>query len=124
MKTAILIDGGFYRRRAFNAYGDIGPKERSDELIRYCQRHLKWHGDSQNQELYRIFYYDCVPLNKSVYHPLLKRNIDLSRTNQYNWSLEFYEHLKKIRKVALRLGKISAVSTRYGLTASLEFLPS
>ena len=33
MKTAILVDGGFYRRRAFTAYGDKTPKERADELV-------------------------------------------------------------------------------------------
>ena len=35
MKTAILVDGGFYRRRAFVAYGDKTPSERADELYAY-----------------------------------------------------------------------------------------
>ncbi len=53
IKTAILVDGGFYRRRAYTAYGDKSPAERADELYRYCKRHLSSHGESN--ELYRIF---------------------------------------------------------------------
>ena len=44
MKTAILVDGGFYRRRDFVAYGDKTPAERADELYTYCKRHLKTIG--------------------------------------------------------------------------------
>jgi len=40
-KTAILIDGGFYRRRAHNMLGKKSPKERADELNSYCIRHLR-----------------------------------------------------------------------------------
>lgn len=40
IKTAILVDGGFYRRRAYACLGDLSPKERADELDVYCKRHL------------------------------------------------------------------------------------
>ena len=40
MKTAILVDGGYYRKKAFNAFGDLDPKQRADELYSYCKRHL------------------------------------------------------------------------------------
>ena len=35
-KTAILVDGGFYRSRANALVGSKSPKERADELERYC----------------------------------------------------------------------------------------
>ena len=35
--TAILVDGGFYRRRAYARLGDKSPKERADELESYCK---------------------------------------------------------------------------------------
>ncbi|MBQ4560299.1 MAG: hypothetical protein IJA54_08275 [Tyzzerella sp.] len=35
MKTAILVDGGFYRRRAYAAYGDRTPTERADDLFEH-----------------------------------------------------------------------------------------
>ena len=38
--TAILVDGGFYRRRAYKYLGDKSPSDRADELDNYCKRHL------------------------------------------------------------------------------------
>ena len=40
MKTAILVDGGYYRKKAFAALGDKTAKERAHELYSYCKRHL------------------------------------------------------------------------------------
>lgn len=106
MNTAILVDGGFYRRRAFTAYGDKTPKERADELYNYCKKHIKSHGE-QKRELYRIFYYDCPPMTKQVYHPLFKKTVDFSKSDTYKWSIDFFDELKKKRKVALRMGELA-----------------
>lgn len=40
MKTAILVDGGFYRRRAQAVFGDKTAEDRASELESYCRRHL------------------------------------------------------------------------------------
>ena len=40
VKTAILIDGAFYRERSKMIAGIKSPKERADELERYCLDHL------------------------------------------------------------------------------------
>lgn len=40
MKTAVLVDGGFYRKRAQSKLGDISPIERARELNGYCYKHL------------------------------------------------------------------------------------
>lgn len=37
MKTAILVDGGFYRRRAQIMIGDKTAEERAKELENYCR---------------------------------------------------------------------------------------
>ena len=101
MKTAILVDGGFYRRRAQQVYGDKTPAERAMELANYCKRHLNTHGE-QN-DLYRIFYYDCPPSTKKIYHPLLQNQVDLAKSDLFKWTTDFYEELKKKRKFALRM---------------------
>ena len=36
IKTAILIDGGFYRKRASKLWGHKTPEARADELYNYC----------------------------------------------------------------------------------------
>lgn len=74
-KTAILVDGGFYRKVANHLFGEKSPEERADELIKYCHFHLK-DRDSYKKidnkkrynysELYCIFYYDCEPIRKTI----------------------------------------------------------
>lgn len=39
--------------------------------------------------LYRVFYYDCPPSSKIIYHPLLKKTINLGKTDDYMWATEF-----------------------------------
>lgn len=111
MKTAILVDGGFYRRRAQKVLGDKSAVDRANELSEYCRRHLKTHGE--NSDLYRIFYYDCPPSAKRIYHPLLKTQIDLSKSDLFNWTNQFFDELKKKRKFAIRLGKLAEEQAHY-----------
>jgi uncharacterized LabA/DUF88 family protein len=114
MKTAILVDGGFYRRRAQIVFGDIDASARANELENYCRRHLKTHGEKGN-DLYRIFYYDCPPASKRLYHPFLKKQVDLSKTDLYAWMNQFLSELKKKRKFAIRLGKLADEQAYYTL---------
>ena len=113
MKTAILVDGGFYRRRAFVAYGDKSPSERADELYAYCKRHLTTHGE--HNELYRIFYYDCPPMTRQVFHPLTQKPVNFAKSDTYTWAYNFFNELKKKRKVALRMGELAEQQAHYVL---------
>ena len=107
-KTAIFIDGGYYRVRAAKLWGKKSPEKRANELYAYCMEHMKHvrndEGNERDRQLYRIFYYDCDPISKVVYHPLLKKNIDYSKSETYLWTMEFFDHLKKQRKMCLRKG--------------------
>lgn len=117
MKTAILVDGGFYNKVAYRVKGQKTPKERADELYDYCTRHLS-EGKKNNKkrhDLYRIFYYDCPPISKNIYHPFKNDQVNLEKTPQYKWMNDFLEELKKKRKVAIRLGKISDTHAVYTL---------
>lgn len=106
-KTAILVDGGFYRKRANCLWGERASKTRAKELSAYCRAHLSDSDGAESRHLYRIFYYDCEPLSATVYHPLLKKNVYLGKTDTYTWMVNFIEELKKMRKFALRLGHLS-----------------
>ena len=107
VKTAILVDGGFYRKRAAFLWGKKTPEERAKELYSYCLMHLDYERKYEQRSLYRIFYYDCPPLAKTMYHPLLQKGIDFRKKETYLWANEFFEQLKKQRKVALRMGELS-----------------
>lgn len=116
MKTAILVDGGYYRKVAIPKFGSKTPEESARELVSYCKRHLKQHSDPDlYSDLYRIFYYDCPPSDKKVYHPLLRKTVDLGKTPNSEWMSRFIKELTKQRKVALRLGKLSDSEIVYNL---------
>ena len=111
--TAILVDGGFYRKK-FEKKLPHTPEEAADALMHYCYRHLTEH--HIKHDLYRIFYYDCPPCGKKIFHPLHNRTIDFSKSEYYVWMEAFLKELTKKRKVALRLGRIDEGSASYVLT--------
>ena len=117
IKTAILVDGAFYRKRAFTLLGDKTPSERAKELSSYCHRHIV--DEKEGASLYRVFYYDCPPSTKNVYHPLLKRTIDLSKTSDYIWAMEFFKELKHQRKFALRLGRLAEEQAYFNIKPTI-----
>ena len=108
-KVAVLVDGGFYRKVAKHLWGDKTPEERVDELVHYCHFHLKDRdvytkkGDKkfyQYNELYRIFYYDCEPIDKTIYNPITQKNFNFAKSATYIWMNKFLTNLKQRRKVA------------------------
>ena len=113
ISTAILVDGGFYRRRAYHFWGDKSPRERADELYNFCIHLL--HNQREQRILYRLFYYDCPPISKIVYNPVTKKQVDLGKTDDFKWTEEFFNELKHKRKVALRLGRLSENALQYNI---------
>ena len=111
MKTAILVDGGFYNKKMAYYRGKRSAKESADYLFDYCAKHLEENG--VKSDLYRIFYYDCPPFKDKLFHPLTKQQIDFSATSKFEWTTTFINELKNKRKVAIRLGYLSG--SRYGL---------
>lgn len=107
--TAILIDGGFFIKRYRSCYPEknYNPATMAKKLHEMCMKHLS-HKDGDNcRELYRIFYYDCPPLIKKVHNPINNKSIDMSKTKESIFRLEFHNELKKLRKVAVRLGYLT-----------------
>ena len=68
-----------------------------------CLKHLI-QAKSERYDLYRIFYYDCLPYDKKQHNPITSKSIDFSKTDQYKFQCSFFDELKKKRKIALRLG--------------------
>lgn len=96
--------------------GKLTPEKRAKELIKYCNEHIEHENQHGNYELYRILYYDCPPLEKTIYHPLLKRGIDMRHSETYAWTNDFYAELIKNRKVALRMGELSEQFASYSIS--------
>lgn len=125
MPTAILVDGAFFLRRFHRCFPDhqpTDPKSVADGLWLLAHWHLaqkfgakkpmdeiKLHNFqlSESQEFYRLFFYDCPPLTKRMHTPLEKRSIDFEKTSTAQFRLELHTEVKKLRKVALRLGRLN-----------------
>ena len=111
IRVAILVDEGYYRKRANRLFGQKTAAERATELEEYCKKHLLQ--DKTGTYLYRIFYYDYPPCDKNIYHPFLQRNINLKKSDLYTWMNTFLNELKSTRKFALRMGRLSSNDTGY-----------
>lgn len=104
VKIAVLIDGGFFVKR-FNCLYNKDRKMSGSEVAE-CLYKMAFRHVGKNNTLYRIFYYDCLPLSKKVHNPISKKLIDFSATEEYKFRTELLEGLKRKRKVALRIGTL------------------
>lgn len=103
-KIAVLIDGGFFLKR-FNALynKDRGMTACDVANAMYTLAHAHV---GKNNILYRIFYYDCQPLEKKFHNPISNKVVDFSKTKECIFRKDLFEELKKKRKLALRIGTV------------------
>ena len=113
MPTAILVDGEFFLRRYRFLCGRQTPSKAAQDLHKMCLTHLEQKGFQR--DLYRIFFYDCPPLFKKVHNPITKSALDFSNTPVALWRNDFHRELKKLRKMALRLGYLNERSGHWAL---------
>ncbi|MDQ1207279.1 uncharacterized LabA/DUF88 family protein [Acinetobacter baylyi] len=130
-RTAILVDGAFFLKRYKALYTkpeDNTPEAAAKNLYTMCLSHLtegrpqkRYETERQNKrpehkgysvehQLYRIFYYDCEPLDKKHHYPISKKAVDFSKSETAIFRKAFFDCLKEQRKVALRMGHLSEIS--------------
>ncbi len=112
-KTAVLVDGGFYRKRAEVLWGKKEASERANELFKYCLLHIS--ESDEPRDLYRIFYYDCPPMSRTLTHPLTGEEMDFTAGPMTAWFKDFTDVLSSKRKVALRMGELAENQAYFGL---------
>lgn len=118
MTTAVLIDGAYFikRFRAIEPHNAYNPERVADCVFRWAMAHL---GDRQlagqllnrrqfRRDLFRIFFYDCPPLEKKLHNPISKRAIDFAKSNEAEFRKSLHRSLLSKRKLALRLGHLSS----------------
>ena len=59
-KTAILVDGGFYRKRAAHLWGKKTAEERAKELNAYCHAHMQPKDGPPPRASYTVFFTTIV----------------------------------------------------------------
>ena len=114
MKVAVLVDGGFFMRRARRDFErlNLSYDQIAEYISAYCMKHVYKYshpgasGHEDRDKLYRIFYYDCAPLEKKAHLPITRSAIDFSKSELAKRQNAVHTALKKRRQVALRLGYI------------------
>ena len=73
------------------------------------------HLDGRKEDLYRVFFYDCPPLSKKAHNPITGNAIDFSKTDEFHFRTGLHMELVKLRKVALRLGRLGDKTADWAL---------
>ena len=116
-RTAILVDGGYYRKRANALWGDKDGKRRAEELFSYCLLHIS--EPDEPRDLYRVFYYDCPPMSRAITHPLTGEKVNFATGPLTTWFKSFTGTLSCKRKVALRMGELAENQAYYTLDSKV-----
>lgn len=149
MATAILVDGAFFLRRFKHCFPDHDrddPKSVAHGLGMLAYWHLaqrigpavvveqlsRHEPLAESRQFYRLFFYDCPPLTKRMHTPLRKKSIDFSKTPDAQFRLALHDEIAKLRKVAIRLGrlneairwKLSEFATQRLIADPAGFVPS
>lgn len=99
-----MIDGGFFIKRFNSLYNKdkkLTGAQVADMMYTMAMKHV-----GNKNTLYRIFYYDCYPLDKKAHNPITGKAIDFKQTPEYQFKMELLDALKRKRKVALRMGTL------------------
>lgn len=121
MKTAILVDGAFFikRHKLLTAEDKHTPRAiarsvvfNAWELIKKANPH-----NYKSRQLYRILFYDCAPERYFAgRHPISGDPYRIEEHTDYSFRAELHSELVKLRKVALRLGKLSLKNGQWAMT--------
>lgn len=128
MTTAIFIDGAFFIKRVrhflpkedhYNA-PKIAIIAMTIALAHLTLRDFQNNNENKIDDLYRIFFYDCPPLEKKVHFPISKKAYDFAKSEEAIFRKTLHQELLKQRKVALRLGKLADYSGTWRLKPATQ----
>lgn len=104
-RVAILVDGTFFiKRNLFHFHRTLAnttPQQMATAIHNHCLKHIRQNDD---EELYRIFFYDCKPLTKKAHYPLSGKSIELSKEPTYTFKMALFKELVDKPCLALRFG--------------------
>lgn len=122
MTTAVFIDGAFFikRIRYFEPQNVYNAQRMADLAFGMVISHLHKKDKSPKDDLYRIFFYDCPPLEKKLHNPISNKAIDLSKSDEAVFRKELHKQIIKKRKMALRLGRLSEVTTSWQIKPRIQ----
>ncbi len=103
---AILIDGGFVRKKLESRIGNRIHRMTEEQLDCLINEIIE-EFTLQRVNLYRIFYYDCLPLDDKAINPLSGDEIDFSASDISRHNKSLFSNLYKKELFAMRMGQMS-----------------
>ena len=104
MKTAILVDGDFLKRR-YQLFHDRYPSP--DDIYGICHKKIMTTAWLEQTALHRIYFYDCPPYEGTLVHPISGEETDYSRTTPAQAQSAFLHELARKNKFCLRSGELT-----------------
>ncbi len=97
-KVAILIDAGFLQKSLF-----MGSEGKDAKVILdYCSKLI----NNKEEEIFRIYYYDCRPFDKKKPLPVTGQEKDFSSSDMSKGRNSFLDKMAKTALVAFRQGEL------------------
>lgn len=106
MSIAIFIDTAFVIGRLRH---HLSPEDyyHASKMVESIITMVSKHVQHSEDELYRMYFYDCPPITKKVHKPISRELTDLSKSQEALFRHELHQLLNKQPKTQLRLGELS-----------------
>lgn len=101
--SAILLDGGFIKRKLKAALSRTAAAEDIQQLVKAIHA----HECLQSTRLHRYYYYDAAPLARTVEHPLDGERIEYGATEVHARNSAMLRQIAQMPYMALRQGEMS-----------------
>ena len=102
-KTALLIDGGWFCKGLGKLLDLPNGWPSAAQVIQNARAVLQ-----ADEELFRIFYYDCEPYDREVTNPVDRSKTDYATSPAHKARKQFFFDLSQTEFVALRRGELKA----------------
>ena len=106
-RVAIFVDAGFFTR-IFTNQVDPNMEMDAEQLAKLMWKYWIRHVDRKNgEQIYRIYFYDCPPLQNKAQHPITRQDINFANSDITKYKLALHEALLHQPYVACRMGELS-----------------
>lgn len=97
-KVAVLLDGGYVLWELRDRTHREATAAEIDSVARRCV--------FEHEDLFRIYYYDCMPFSGSTRHPVTGETVDFSEKATYRQRTDLYRSLASNDNFAFRKGQL------------------
>jgi uncharacterized LabA/DUF88 family protein len=106
MQVAFMFDGSFFHKKMQIAKRPSGEPVTADDVLAVCEESFK-NNELRNDQLFRIYYYDCYPFSEVATNPISGQQIHFGQTDVFRARKRFVDDLKYRPRLAFRSGRLS-----------------